>query len=40
MKMLTDDEQSVLYDTAWQNGFRHDDDDGNTYYLSGVNIMK
>lgn len=40
VKMLTDDEQSVLYDTAWQNGFRHDDDDGNTYYLSGVNIMK
>ena len=40
VKMLTDDEQSVLYDTAWQNGFRHNDDDGNTYYLSGVNIMK
>ena len=40
VKMLTDDEQSVLYDTAWQNGFRHEDDDGNTYYLSGVNIMK
>lgn len=40
MKMLTDDEQRVLYDTVWQDGFRHDDDDGNTYFLSGVNIMK
>lgn len=40
VKMLTDDEQRIMYDTVWKNGFRHDDDDGNNYFLSGVNIMK